>query len=92
MIILRYNLDNFLGAPQPYGLGLKGPIWSPTRLFNNILMISFVFLVPSLYAAIFRFRRKNAVTGIGKIIWFLTMKAYTTKSYGAPTHKECSGL
>ena len=69
MNIPRYNLDNFLASPEPHGVGLKGPIWSPIRLFNNIFLISFVFLVPFLYAAIFRFRRKNAVTGIGKVIF-----------------------
>ena len=60
VIIIRYNLTNFFGPLGPRGIEFLGPLWSPARLFINLTVWSFVFVVPLLYWAIFRFRRAAA--------------------------------
>ena len=43
----------------------SGPIWIPARLFINLANWAFVFAVPVLYGAIYKFRKAHAVTTIG---------------------------
>ena len=63
---LRYNLSNFYTTPVKFhGVEFQGPIWAPTRLFPNIANFSFVLIVPVLYGAIFRFRKKHTTTTLG---------------------------
>ena len=47
-------------------LDLKGPFWSPPRLYLNFVLFAFAILVPLLYGALFRFRRAHAVTVLGR--------------------------
>ena len=42
------------------------PLLSPYRLFINIQMLGFVFVVPILYALIYRFRKKHDMRMNGK--------------------------
>ena len=63
---LRYNLSNFYTTPVKFhGVEFQGPVWAPTRLFPNIANFSFVLIVPVLYGAIFRFRKKHTTTTLG---------------------------
>ena len=64
LFLFSFNLEDFYGQPQ-LGLVLRGPIYSPLRLFYNLLNWSPMLIVPALYANIFLFRKKNAVTTIG---------------------------
>ena len=61
----RFNLENFFSPLGPGGVEFSGPIWSPARLFINLANWSFVFAVPILYGAIYKFRKAHAVTTIG---------------------------
>ena len=62
---LRFNLVDFFAPLGPRGVEFSGPIWSPARLFINLANWSFVFVVPVLYVAIYKFRKANAVANIG---------------------------
>ena len=64
----RFNLENFFSPLGPRGVEFSGPIWSPARLFINLANWSFVFAVPILYGAIYKFRRAHAVTTIGTFL------------------------
>ena len=92
--IIRYNLTNFFGPLGPRGIEFLGPLWSPARLFINVTVWSFVFVVPLLYWAIFRFRRAaadNINIGIGRDI--KTGCSYDIKYYQLKSEKigsQCS--
>ena len=58
--VFSFNHDDFYNPPQ-FGAAFRGPIYSPLRLLYNIIVWSFVSLVPALYAKIFLLRRKYAV-------------------------------
>ena len=62
---LRFNLTDFFAPLGPRGVEFSGPIWSPARLFINLANWSFVFVVPILYAAIYKFRKAHTVANIG---------------------------
>ena len=64
-LTLRFNLADFFAPLGPRGVEFSGPIWSPARLFINLANWSFVFVVPVLYAKIYKFRKAHAVTTIG---------------------------
>ena len=55
----RYNLSDFYTPVKFHGVEFQGPFWLPRRLFPNIVNFSFVLIVPGLYGAIFRFRKKH---------------------------------
>ena len=61
-----FNLGNFFSPLPPRGVEFSGPIWSPARLFINLANWSFIVAVPSLYGAIYKFRKAHAVTTIGR--------------------------
>ena len=63
----RNNLENFFSPLEPGGVEFSGPIWIPARLFINLVNWAFVFGVPILYGAIYKFRKAHAVTTIGAI-------------------------
>ena len=63
---LRFNLADFFAPRRPRGVEFSGPLWSPARLFINLANWSFVFVVPILYAAIYKFRKAHAVSNIGE--------------------------
>ena len=62
---IRFNVDNFYAPLSPRGIEFTGPPWSPARIFINLANWSFVFVVPLLYLAIYKFRKAQAVTNLG---------------------------
>jgi hypothetical protein len=62
-----FQLDDFYSPPGPKGMFLKGSIWSPHRLFTILTTLSFTVLVPVLYGAIYRARRAQALTALGRL-------------------------
>ena len=60
-------MDNFFSPLGPRGVEFSGPFWNPARFFINLANWAFVFAVPILYAAIYKFRKAHAVTTIGGI-------------------------
>jgi hypothetical protein len=62
-----FQLDDFYSPPEPRGLFLKGPIWSPHRLCLNLTSLAFMLLVPVLYGAIYWARRAQALTALGRL-------------------------
>ena len=61
----RLNLENFFEPSGPRGVEFSGPIWNPARLFINLVNWAFVFVVPLLYGAIYKFRKAHAVSTTG---------------------------
>ena len=61
----RFNLEDFFSPVGPRGVELSGPIWSPARLFINLANWAFVFVVPILYGAIYKFRKTHTVKLLG---------------------------
>jgi hypothetical protein len=62
-----YQLDDFYSPPEPKGAILKGSFWSPRRLFLNLTTFAVIPLVPILYGAIYRARRAQAITALGRL-------------------------
>ena len=56
----RTQLTDFYEPLEDGGVQFSGPLLGPLRLFHNIAVNMFAFLVPLLYGALFIFRRKNA--------------------------------
>ena len=65
----RNNFSNFNTPVKFRGMEFQGPLWSPMRLFPNIVFFLFVLVVPGLYGSIYRFRQKHATTTLG---WYQT--------------------
>ena len=63
----RFNLSDFFAPAKFHGVEFQGPVWVPTRLLPNIVGSLFVIIVPCLYGAIFRFRKKHTITTQGKL-------------------------
>ena len=63
----RFDITNFLLPAGPFGAEFKGPLLSPTRAIVNVIGFSFVFVVPALYWAIFRFRNAFDTALLGEI-------------------------
>ena len=63
----RFDITNFLLPAGPFGAEFKGPLLSPTRAIVNVIGFSFVFVVPALYWAIFRFRNAFDTALMGDI-------------------------
>ena len=64
----RFDITNFLLPSGPFGAEFKGPLLSPTRAIVNVIGFSFVFVVPALYWAIFRFRNAFDSALMGEIL------------------------
>ena len=67
-LLFRYNFSNFYAPVKYRGVEFQGPLWAPMRLFPNIAFFSFILIVPVLYGAIFRFRKKHTTTTLG---WYI---------------------
>ena len=67
---IRFNTDNFYAPLSPRGIEFTGPPWSPARIFINLANWSFVFVVPLLYLAIYKFRKAQEVTNLGRKLGF----------------------
>ena len=65
----RADLEDFFQPLEASGLEFSGPLWSPHRLLLNATWFLFAFLVPIMYGAVFRFRRKhnNNITGLAPV-------------------------
>jgi hypothetical protein len=61
-----FQLDDFYAPPGPTGMVLKGSLWSPHRLSISLTYLSFILLVPVLYAKIYWARRAHARTALGR--------------------------
>ena len=77
----RANLENFFDPQGPGGVEFSGPFWNPARLFINLVNWAFVFAVPVLYGAIYKFRRAHAVTTIGTILGVTNVTDVTDVRY-----------
>ena len=61
-----FSIPNFFEEKTYRVNRIDLPILSPYRLFINIQMLGFVFVVPILYALIYRFRKKHDMMMNGK--------------------------
>ena len=79
--IFHYDLDDFLkdnGLPLwDYGRGIHLPLYHPFRLLSNILMFSFIFVVPVTYMAIYYFRKRQDIAVQGASQQIIINSVYT---------------
>ena len=54
-----YTLPNFFEKRSHKVNRIDLPFISPYRLFINVQMLAFVFVIPVLYASIYRFRKNH---------------------------------
>ena len=61
--IFLYNLEDLsedVGLPVwDYGRGMSLPLYHPFRLAFNVVLLSFILVVPIVYIAIYCFRKKH---------------------------------
>ena len=61
-----FNLPNFFEERTYKVNRIDLPMLSPFRVFINTQMLSFIFVVPILYAFIYKFRKKHDMRIAGK--------------------------